>query len=482
MILPDDTPDSPAKSQQANAEATLNDAGSPESGPPPPAYNSYQQGLQIYPSVIPGDSAYVAPADVEVRIEPAPRRFFKALAIAVLIWLLFGMFARSAIELASWKSRRGRIVDGEFGWPRESDGTIVRCVNGHTDWQRDGALPKTSFELPLSADVLYLFSRGALSKGHISFIEDADWTQTDTVKVDVAIEYASRETLAVASACLLERKEGHKGIGLLTPERWLDAPFDLFEFDVTVRLPVSPDLSVLQIAAFETHLPSFEHSIGDLHNEITFRSLSLTSANSKIRVQSVDVDAATIKTTNGRIEGSFHASKSLSLITSNGPIRANVSLYHDNATDANVDLTMKTSNGPIVSNVDLVSTAPSSTGGAFAVSAKTSNSYLGIDFPEAALEAHLTVDARTTNAPATVSLNRAYEGAFDLRSSNVDPVLEFNGYAEDPSGQGRKRAMFLERSDRYIAGYVAWGSAVKRDGASSVSVKSTNSPAALDLL
>lgn len=243
MILPDDTPDSPAKSQQANAEATLNDAGSPESGPPPPAYNSYQQGLQIYPSVIPGDSAYVAPADVEVRIEPAPRRFFKALAIAVLIWLLFGMFARSAIELASWKSRRGRvsstlldllnlrlrlaclqwigidpvdqIVDGEFGWPRESDGTIVRCVNGHTDWQRDGALPKTSFELPLSADVLYLFSRGALSKGHISFIEDADWTQTDTVKVDVAIEYASRETLAVASACLLERKEGHKGIGLL---------------------------------------------------------------------------------------------------------------------------------------------------------------------------------------------------------------------------------------------------------------------------
>lgn len=61
--------------------------------------------------------------------------------------------------------------------------------------------------------------------------------------------------------------------------------------------------------------------------------------------KSVDVDAATIKTTNGRIEGSFHASKSLSLITSNGPIRANVSLYHDNATDANVDLTMKTSNG-----------------------------------------------------------------------------------------------------------------------------------------
>ncbi len=42
----------------------------------------------------------------------------------------------------------------------------------------------TSFDLPLSSDVLYLFSRGALSKGDIVVQEDKD-AKDGVVRVEV---------------------------------------------------------------------------------------------------------------------------------------------------------------------------------------------------------------------------------------------------------------------------------------------------------
>lgn len=103
-----------------------------------------------------------------------------------------------------------------YGWPLVSDGKIVQCVAGRSNWDNDyaGVRPSKSFELPLSSDVLYLFSRGRLSQGNVHIVHDADWRNPSSVKVDVSLHHASTEILDRISVCQLERQEGHSGVGI----------------------------------------------------------------------------------------------------------------------------------------------------------------------------------------------------------------------------------------------------------------------------
>ena len=62
--------------------------------------------------------------------------------------------------------------------------------------------------------------------------------------------------------------------------------------------------------------------------------------------QSIEAENATIVTSNARIDGNFHVSRSLDLRTSNQPIHAQVTLTHDAAQsdDISTNLTMVTAN------------------------------------------------------------------------------------------------------------------------------------------
>ncbi|PCH35698.1 hypothetical protein WOLCODRAFT_80761 [Wolfiporia cocos MD-104 SS10] len=493
MIITDETPASPSKAQRA-----LEDDGTAntDNRPPPPAYpasGSYQDAA--------ADNGHTGPDQPNrledqplfvIREEPASRRFLKAFGVAALIWMLLAILTRSSIKAVYRNSHRGKvrlvfphktIEHGRIGWPTERDGKIIRCVSRSKEWLRNNSGPRASFELPLSADILYMFSRGALSNGEVTFIQSADWTERHAIQVDITIHYTHREQLDGTSVCLLEREAGQTGIGFFTPENWQPVPRGSY-FYATVRFPVSMG-TPLHIAALETALPRFSHYIGDLEGEVFFESLTLKSTDSPIEAKvgldqySVSSRHAEVVTTNSFIRGDFCSSGSLSLINSNGPIRANASLHNDSPDGTAVSLLIKTSNGPITSGITLFS-SDSSTGDAFNVSARTSNNALDIFFDESPLDARLDVHARTSNAPAAISMSREFEGSFRLRTTNGYIAVPFNNAAEDPAGGYRLRNLVVERNRSFAEGYVSWNAPRRENG--HVIVQTSNAPVTLKLL
>jgi hypothetical protein len=73
----------------------------------------------------------------------------------------------------------------------------------------------------------------------------------------------------------------------------------------------------------------------------------------------------------------------------------------------------------IESAVGLTTSAASGEGGKFSVNAVTSDGPMILSFPKSPTHSLLTLDAQTSNAPADVWLNHAYEGEFTLASSMV---------------------------------------------------------------
>lgn len=128
-----------------------------------------------------------------------------------------------------------------------------------------------------------------------------------------------------------------------------------------VRLPVKH--SHLVVKAFETDLPMFSHTVGDIAKTVEFRRFSLTGSNAPITVtvsvqhlyvhhfpahdvfeKSLHAHRAQLTTTNSPITGSYNASRSLDLRTFNAPITVNVGLLNDPARKKPTDLTLVTSN------------------------------------------------------------------------------------------------------------------------------------------
>jgi hypothetical protein len=72
--------------------------------------------------------------------------------------------------------------------------------------------------------------------------------------------------------------------------------------------------------------------------------------------------------------------------------------------------------------VSLVTNAHS--GGDFVVSGTTSNGRLAIAVPGSPAGSKLSLAARTSNEPAEVHLHNAYQGSFDISTSNFKPEVK----------------------------------------------------------
>jgi hypothetical protein len=111
---------------------------------------------------------------------------------------------------------------------------------------------------------------------------------------------------------------------------------------------------------------------------------------------------------------------------------------------------------PVKASISL--TSFSDVGGAFNVTTTTSNGPLAVDFPASPVDSKLTLGAKTSNSPVSLSLNPAYEGSFKLQTSswfkaeaNVDKEVV------DPSGKDRKRNVVIENTGRgSLSGSVNW--------------------------
>jgi len=462
MIITEPTAQSPLKSQMNEGQEETRTLQSPPAYAPYPEYRPTQSYR------------------VEYRQSPV-QRFFEAFCVAVVIYVLAGMFTSSIVWTAHHGRHRGRITwpdDDTKCWPIPSDWSAERCV-GRRHWrsysnssQYPGSAQLT-FHLPVSSDILYLLARGPLASGSVTILDSEDGR--DTVQVDVVVNYHNQNVLDSANVCSLRHGSREKGVGIFTPKVWEHRARDLLQFNIKVHLPVRH--SHLRINAFETDLPLFRHEVGDLGKTVEFQRLSLMASNQPIIVKSLYANNANISTSNGPITGSFNTSTSLELRTSDSFISANVGLLNEPSGKA-TELVIATSNGRIDSTISLSSSR--SIGGSFNVITDTSNKALSVKYDTSPVDSILRHEAHTSNSAATVSLHSAYEGPFSLQSSNVAPsVIQRHGI-KDPSDQGRQRSVNTFSVGGYVAGEVHWGQEKKLYGAN-VHISSSNSLARLNL-
>jgi len=136
---------------------------------------------------------------------------------------------------------------------------------------------------------------------------------------------------------------------------------------------------------------------------------------------------------------------------------------------------------PVKASISL--TSVSNSGGAFNVTTTTSNGPLTVNFPVSPFDSKLTLGAKTSNGPVSVSLNPAYEGTFNLHSSSSFRAQgNVNKEVADPSGKDRKRNVVINNIGRgSLFGSVNWDGREGREVEGVVDASTSNFYVVLNL-
>lgn len=166
-------------------------------------------------------------------------------------------------------------------------------------------LAEASFQLPVSADVLFFTAEGYAEFAHgiIEIIYSSE-TPSNNVTVNITGYYNDLGDFQnLTEACLLNPEKGKYGVGIFVcgsvlkekvvahptrqaPTRW---PQQVQQRQVLwylkVILPKPLTGSSLSIKKFETTMPFFLHNVGDIAQSVFFDTLLLQSANTPVNVK-----------------------------------------------------------------------------------------------------------------------------------------------------------------------------------------------------
>ncbi|EEB91231.1 hypothetical protein MPER_10444 [Moniliophthora perniciosa FA553] len=421
---------------------------------------------------------YAAPDRAERRAARR-RKCFKHLAIFLFIFAIWKLHTLRSVYwrggyghgdcghhrngysgLAEWgwpdNGHELELDDGkDFPWPPEL--TIDTCAEWPhpPDDSEHGRLrhphgnqghPRSTvstFNLPVSSDVLFLFARGPWSAGKVNILQGDD-DQNDDVVVNITTKwYGPRALLDSVQVCKVKREEGQNGIGILSvrDRHPRHRHHHRVEFTVDVILPASKSADdALAIKDFRASMPIFTYNLADLAESVRFDSISLRGSVSSVVSESLAASRADFTSHVGSITGKFSTSSSLKLITDNGHIAANITLSNDAKSDEWTEVELRTSNAAIRSNISLVATS-SDTGGQFRVKSTTGTGSTNIDLPSAPSETPLDMAGHGSSGAFDVALHETYDGAFSGSTSGVDQ-------SHSP-GAGRKNE---KRNERGIFG------------------------------
>ena len=254
MILPDDTPSSPAKMPQGprpEPQDEVFDAPpaypGPASAQPQTSYGAVAQPrtvvyqpYNVYRAVDVEASgarsplvAPLPPLDEGRYKRRAAKRFVKAFLVAGLIYLVVASFIRTIVALSHPVYHHPRFqvrvfhhlrrcvenrshAHAKSSDPLPSDGKVLRCLNATGVASRMGFIAPYSLSVPLSADAHYIFGRGPLAHGAIEFsVVNDPRIPEGHFRVNVYPRFSSMATLQDTNVCLLERRPGQIGVGIL---------------------------------------------------------------------------------------------------------------------------------------------------------------------------------------------------------------------------------------------------------------------------
>ncbi|OCH93507.1 hypothetical protein OBBRIDRAFT_790223 [Obba rivulosa] len=455
----------------------------PAGSPPPYKDESGAINAETDPLLPPGHQ----------RRHGAHRRRRLCFTFSAIVLLVLG-----AHVLMRHHHRHGRLPGIKYA--TEIDPRWTRDCVQYADWVQEASdstsdrtsssdhfahVATTSFELPLSSDLLYLISRGALSHGDVHI--DTAQADSDMVAVNISMSYDYETVFEQTKVCLLQPAEGRNGVGIFSPENlhcatpnWNCTHYRT-NFEVWLRIPTGLKNEIPAfVKSLETDMSLFSHRIYYLQDTVFFDSISLKTSNSHIVSGSLAARQAVLRTSNGRISGVFNTSSSLHLGTSNAPIDVDVRMLNADNGKA-TELNMRTSNSRVDAVTELISTTSSGTNGIFKIDARTSNSPLDVSTKSAPVDHVLYFTARTSNAPASASLHSTWEGAFRIQTSQHTPTVDPDTEVPDPKGKERRRDVVV-RSVRkgVVEGSAAW-TPKEEHRLGEVKIRTSNAPLKLRL-
>ncbi|KAI0314628.1 hypothetical protein OF83DRAFT_1063505 [Amylostereum chailletii] len=342
-----------------------------------------------------------------------------------------------------------------------------------------------SFAFEEDVEDLFFRSMGSPSMGNVQVKELVG--RGREVRVDVQVTFSQDGPIDQASICRLRTKQNSKaeGVGIFVRLLWqLPERRDghTIAVDMTIYLPANSN-SQRNFAALAIVMPMYTISLDNLARHFMFERVSLWTSNNAVEAKNLHAHNISVITSNHRISGVFKVTRALELQSKNGLIAVDVDALNA-ANGIPTTLNIETKNAPLTAKLSLTSTSTSHTGGIFQINAHTSNKPLSVTHAVSPPDSVLDLHASTTNAPALVQLDGAYEGGFAVRTTNAKPALAKNA-ASDPMGKGRRRVERVFQRAGVVQGAVAWvGEGEEwedKDRKGEVAVESTNAPATLVL-
>ncbi|KAG7091216.1 hypothetical protein E1B28_010267 [Marasmius oreades] len=508
MILSDDTPTSPLKSpgqaldasdgqQPPSYGAAVNQPG--RSTPYPASAQPYDSAGYSYQHVVQPPLHY--PELVPPQRESAAKRFWKAFLVAILIWALVTMLFGSIFDISVRKHGHEWLDDAQDDLP--AGVSVDRCVGVQVQKNSIYPSPDTAyaaFEFPVSSEALLVVARGSLSNGRFRVTGGAGSRSSTLAKLEVSVRFYRMDVLSKAKICTIQRKDGEVGVAILTP-RWSPdwGHESKLYFDIKLSFPGSSGSARgLNVKRLETDLPNFSHDIDHSLENVYFedivlkgnngyilaeslaaRNAKIITGNAPITLMTIAAENIDVETSNGAINGHYIANGSLKLETSNSPIKVDVDL---SAPIRKIgELYLRTSNSHITADVNFHS-FDKDTGkdSDFTLDAKSSNGGMSLNVKDMPLDSRLSMNAKTSNGVVNVWLPPMYEGSFDLRTSFPMSPTVYVEEKDDPWRKGRSRKMERwSNTNRESTGDVYWGE--KKDGKSSLTVRTSNAPVTLYL-
>ena len=150
----------------------------------------------------------------------------------------------------------------------------------------------------MDSSAIYILARGQQANGKITVVQEM--TDSNEITVDVAAEDRDRDVFRGTAVCLMERKEGERGVGIFVSIRLPDASYVLIsnkktpkhltwsnrrtDIEITVKIPHLPAGPVPEIHAFEITAPDFQVTLQNTDEFVTFRNFIIRAQNVPVAV------------------------------------------------------------------------------------------------------------------------------------------------------------------------------------------------------
>ncbi|KAF5341858.1 hypothetical protein D9611_001111 [Ephemerocybe angulata] len=304
----------------------------------------------------------------------------------------------------------------------------------------------TTFDLPASGP-LYFLSEGSLSGGDLAITTSADQDE-NTVGVTVTV-YCDESLLNLFRVCTTSRRSGESGVGIFLINDDARHPW------IYAAARLGKRGSPLWIEKLETNMQNTSIAIDADRQYVSFGYLKLRTVNGAISSTSqltmiegsvdttngkvsgtwIATRSLTIETTNGSIEGQYRSSGILGIATTNRPIEQAAFILENKDASKKSVLNLETSNAPIDADIYLEGDIRNPK---YEITAQASNRPLNLSIQTMPVDSTLILSGNTSNKSAYVSLPAEFQGSFDLGTSRerVDLVKSTR---TDPKGAGRTR-------------------------------------------